>query len=147
MTILKAGVGTRARAKLLEVSKFKFVCWCCAFLVLRHCLCLSRLRILAGLGLGRVVAGSSGSTRVIWRRGAGRFPLLLHLLAQLEIFFGSPGVEESVFLNVAFVGLSAVLFRVELILVFVIFLRWCVVPLSEFFMFFTLNPTRNLKGS
>ena len=109
MKILKAGVGTRARAKLLEVSKFKFVCWCCAFLVLRHCLCLSRLRILAGLGLGRVVAGSSGSTRVIWRRGAGRFPLLLHLLAQLEIFFGSPGVEESVFLNVAFVGLSAVL--------------------------------------
>ena len=51
---------------------------------------------------------------------------------QLEVFFFSPGIVESFLHAMEFVGLSAVLFRVELVLFFfVVDLRWCAISLSE----------------
>ena len=63
----------------------------------------------------------------------GRCPLLrLHQLVQLEVFFFSPGIVESVLHAMEFVGLSAVLFRVGLVLFFVVVVfRWCAIPLSK----------------
>ena len=92
------------------------------------------LRLDRGGGIWRVEGGVGRRclARTVRRSGGGRCPLLrLNQLAQLEVFFVSPGIVESVLSAVEFVGLNAVLFRVELLVFFVVVCRWCVVPLSE----------------
>ena len=61
----------------------------------------------------------------------GRCPIVrLHQLAQIAVFFVSPGIVESALPAVEFVGPIAVLFRVEPADFFIAVCRWCVVPLS-----------------
>ena len=81
-------------------------------------------------GVGRGCRGCRA--RTLERSGGRRFPAhRVHQLAQLAVFFVSPGFVEGVLLAVAFVGLLAVLFRVALVVFFVVVCRWCAVPSSE----------------
>ena len=71
-------------------------------------------------------------SRAVRRSGGGRFALLrLHQLAQLEVFFVSPGRKEGVLTAVYFVSLVAMLLRVVLIVFFGAVFRSCALLESE----------------